>query len=96
MESDLVVEPARASLIPRLDRARSVAKRAGAIAVFIGGAGPTLCAICDDPKAAERVAAELESMYSNTDMNSIAQATRVERRGRARADSRIIQPISGL
>ena len=81
MESDLVVEPARASLIPRLDRARSVAKRAGAIAVFIGGAGPTLCAICDDPKAAERVAAELESMYSNTDMNSIAQATRVERRG---------------
>ena len=44
MEGDIVVEPARACLAPLLSEVRAAAKRAGAIAVFIGGAGSTLCA----------------------------------------------------
>ncbi len=81
MENDRVVEPARASLMPLLNQARAAAKAAGALAVFIGGAGPTLCAICASAKTARLVAAALESTYSAAGMNSIAQATQVERRG---------------
>ena len=81
MENDRVVEPARASLMPLLSQARAAAKAAGALAVFIGGAGPTLCAICANAPTARRVAAALETTYSAAGMNSIAQATQVERRG---------------
>ena len=42
MESDRVVEPARSCLMPMHREARAAAKQAGAAAVFIGGAGPTL------------------------------------------------------
>ena len=81
MEGDQVVEPARACLVPLLEEARSVAKRAGAIAVFIGGAGPTLCALCESATSAERVAGEMEFLYSEARMNCIAQFTQVDRRG---------------
>ena len=81
MENDRVVEPARASLMPLLSQARADAKAAGAVAVFIGGAGPTLCAICADAKTAKQVAAALESTYRAAGIKSIAQATQVERRG---------------
>ncbi len=81
MENDRVVEPARASLMPFLSQARAAAKAAGALAVFIGGAGPTLCAICADGTTAKQAAAALESTYSAAGMKSSAQATRVERGG---------------
>lgn len=81
MEGDLVVEPARACLMPKLTEARSAAKKAGAVAVFIGGAGPTLCALCDSENAAERVAAEMKLVYDEAEMDSIARHTRVNRRG---------------
>jgi homoserine kinase len=81
IEGDEVVEPARACLAPLQEAVRSVAKRAGAIAVFIGGAGPTLCALCDNAKAAEHVASEMECIYSEAKMDCIAQFTQVDRRG---------------
>ena len=81
MQGDRVVEPARAFLLPRLDDIRSAAKSAGAIAIFIGGAGPTLCALCADATTARRVASAMESTYREVGMDCIAQATRVDQRG---------------
>ena len=81
IEGDAVVEPARVCLMPLLEETRAAAKRAGAIAVFIGGAGPTLCAICDDALAAERVADSMRLVYNEAKMDCIAQSTRVDRRG---------------
>ena len=88
MEGDLVVEPARACLMPMLAEARSAAKKAGAIALFIGGAGPTLCALCDSENVAERVAAALKQVYTEAEMDCFARHTKVDLCGAAvlRAD----------
>ena len=81
IEGDAVIEPARRCLAPLLGEVRSAAKRAGAIAVFIGGAGPTLCAVCDNAEIAMRAAAEMGCVYSEAKMDCVAQHTRVDRRG---------------
>lgn len=81
MENDLVAEPARASLMPHLQYVRKAAKACGALAVFIGGAGPTLCALCDAKSVAERVAGAMKRVYSERELESRALSTRVDRRG---------------
>ena len=81
MEGDSVVEPARACLVPMLAQARSAAKGAGAIAVFIGGAGPTLCALCDNAPTAGRVAVAMKQVYDEAEMTSIARQARVDQAG---------------
>lgn len=81
MEDDHVIEPARVCLVPMLAEVREAAKRAGAVSVFIGGAGPTLCALCDNAATAERVAAQMQQVYSETRMDSSARHTQVDLRG---------------
>ncbi len=81
MENDLVAEPARASLMPHLQAVRKAAKGCGALAVFIGGAGPTLCALCDAKSVAEKVAGAMKKVYSDRELESRALSTRVDRRG---------------
>ncbi len=81
MENDQVVEPARAHLMPMLAEARIAAKRAGAIALFIGGAGPTLCALCDRKTVAESVSVAMKSVYDAVGMPCDSLSTRVDRRG---------------
>ena len=81
MESDLVVEPARACLMPLHQEARAAAKKAGAAAVFIGGAGPTLCAVCDSAANAESTACAMEAVYQAANIACLSQATCVDRRG---------------
>jgi homoserine kinase len=81
MESDIVVEPARKHLMPRLDECRAAAKAAGAFGVVISGAGPTLAAVCDSKQVAERVADALRAVYDEAGMASVARATGVSRDG---------------
>lgn len=81
VEKDQVVEPARSSLMPYLDEVRFESKRHGAMAVFIGGAGPTLCAVCDSKDVADNVADAMKAIYANVGMESLVQATHVDRRG---------------
>ena len=68
MEADTVVEPARAHLMPHIEEVRFSAKRAGALAVVISGAGPTLCAICDDADVAQLVAQSMKAIYDNVEI----------------------------
>ena len=81
VENDRVVEPARACLMPMHAEARAAAKQAGATAVFIGGAGPTLCAICDSAADARATATAMRAVYRAADLACIAQATGVDRCG---------------
>jgi homoserine kinase len=81
MECDCIVEPARAHLMPKLDDARSVAKKAGALGLVISGAGPTLCAICDHPTTAQTVAMSLKSMYDEANIPSTARITYISQEG---------------
>ncbi|MCU0496871.1 MAG: homoserine kinase [Anaerolineae bacterium] len=77
MESDQVIEPARAHLMPYLQEVRSAAKAAGALGVVISGAGPTLCAVCDSDTSAERVAFVMGSVYQAAGMGATVRATQI-------------------
>jgi homoserine kinase len=77
MEADLVVEPARAHLMPLLFEARATAKRSGALGLVISGAGPTLCAICDDEATSAKVGGALKALYDEAKIGSMARQTQV-------------------
>jgi homoserine kinase len=81
MEADLVVEPARQHLMPLLSEIRAAAKSAGALGLVISGAGPTLCAVCDDEMTSKRVADTMKAVYDEGNFNSVARATRVSADG---------------
>lgn len=81
MEADGVVEPARAHLMPCLQQVRAAAKRAGALAVVISGAGPTLCAVCDTVGAARLAAAAMKAEYDQAGISSVAQHCQVGTEG---------------
>jgi homoserine kinase len=81
MESDIVVEPARAHLMPYLHEIRFAAKRAGALGLVISGAGPTLCAICEDASTAERVASDMQAVYTSAGLESIIRSCGVMSEG---------------
>ncbi|MBE2184561.1 MAG: homoserine kinase [Anaerolineae bacterium] len=65
METDSVVEPARSHLIPQIAEARALAKEAGALALVISGAGPTLCAVCDHVDAANLTMMAVTALYDD-------------------------------
>jgi homoserine kinase len=77
MEQDTVIEPARAHLMPMLAEVRAAAKKAGALGMVISGAGPTLCAICDNKSIAKATAAAMKAIYSEAGMDSAARHTQV-------------------
>ena len=81
MEGDTVVEPARACLVPHLAEVRAAARRAGAIAIFVGGAGPTLCALCDNGQTAQHVVSEMKQVYCEAQMESISRHSLVNHVG---------------
>lgn len=81
METDDVVEPARAHLMPHLTEVRAAARRAGASGLVISGAGPTLCAVCDSGAVAEGVAASMKAVYDEAGIESVARATTVATEG---------------
>jgi homoserine kinase len=81
MESDQVIESARAHLMPLLVEMRVVAKGAGALGLVISGAGPTLCAICADEKTAQVVSKALELAYSEAGYGSTGRCTQISSNG---------------
>ncbi|MHB8625941.1 MAG: homoserine kinase [Aggregatilineales bacterium] len=76
MESDRIVEPARAHLMPGLAEARAAAAKAGALATVISGAGPTLCAVCDSESAAARTAQAFRAVYLKLNLACAVRVTR--------------------
>lgn len=81
MESDQVIEPARAHLMPLLAEVRTAAKANGAFGVAISGAGPTLCAICDSQTNAQSAAAAMHAVYANAAIDSTSYTTKVSQTG---------------
>ena len=81
MEADGVVEPARSSLMPQLPQARLAARGAGGLGLFISGAGPTLCAVCESEALAKAVAEALRAVYREAEIPCQARATQVDPAG---------------
>lgn len=77
MEADLIIEPARAHLMPRLDAVRKASHQAGALGMVISGAGPTLCAVCNSLRSAEQVAQVMQQTYSDAGIGSAIRAVPV-------------------
>ncbi len=81
MESDEVVEPARAHLMPHLYEIRQEAKSHGALGLVISGAGPTLCAICDSADIATKVATAMGEFYVAHGYGATTIATQIDTEG---------------
>ena len=81
MESDSVIEPARAPLIPHIDAMRQVAHRGGALNLVISGSGPTLCAVCDDAAVAEVVASTIADAYIDAGIDCTARTAMIRTQG---------------
>lgn len=76
VEQDPIVSPARANLIPGYDAACVAAREAGALGTMISGSGPTICALCDDPAAAQSAADAFAGAYRELGIASHAFTTR--------------------
>lgn len=63
---DIIVEPARKSLIPFFDKVKKSALSAGALGAGISGSGPTIFALCKGDEVANNVYKSIEESYKNT------------------------------
>lgn len=77
MESDGVIEAARAHLMPNLAQVRAAAKAAGALGLAISGAGPTLCAVCDSQATAMLVEGEMAAVYARAGIGCQTRCTQI-------------------
>jgi homoserine kinase len=87
MERDGIIEPARAHLMPKLAEMRVATKRAGALGLVISGAGPTLCAICQDSQTAKTVSQVMSAVYDEAAIQSNSYVTHISPQG---ASSRLL------
>jgi homoserine kinase len=75
--SDVIVEPARASLIPGYEQVKKNAFKAGACGFAVSGAGPAMIAVVNDKKAdASKVVSSMKAGFESAGLNSTAFATR--------------------
>jgi homoserine kinase len=74
--NDLIVEPARKSLIPGYDQVKSNAISSGALAVTISGAGPSMIAFTDNTKNAREIGHSMEQGFARSRIQSRAHVCR--------------------
>ncbi|MFZ0655286.1 MAG: homoserine kinase [Nitrososphaeraceae archaeon] len=74
--NDLIVEPARKSLIPGYDKVKSNAISAGALAVTISGAGPSMIAFTNTNKNARKIGLSMEQGFAGSKIQSTAYVCR--------------------
>ncbi|MFZ4826829.1 MAG: homoserine kinase [Phototrophicaceae bacterium] len=81
MSSDHIVEPARKHLMPHFDSLRDIGIQHGALSVTIGGAGPTLLAVCHSADQAQTVASVMSDAYQQRGIASLANHGQVSLTG---------------
>lgn len=62
---DLVIEPQRASLIPRFYEVKEIANKHDIVGFSISGAGPSMFALCMNSFIAENIKDEIEDFYKS-------------------------------
>ncbi|MGG6231204.1 homoserine kinase [Tenacibaculum sp. SDUM215027] len=78
--TDIIVEPARKTLIPYFDLVKEEALKAGALGAGISGSGPTIFALCKGDKNAQEVYKSIEKAYQDKhiDFNMILSKINTE------------------
>lgn len=82
---DLIVEPARCSLIPRFEQVKRACLAAGAIGGGISGSGPSMFMLSGDRETAERVGEQMRAVYGPTGIDFFIYVSPVSREGVRRA-----------
>ncbi|MCS6834152.1 MAG: homoserine kinase, partial [Flammeovirgaceae bacterium] len=78
---DVIVEPARAILIPAFYEVKKVAWQAGALGTSISGSGPSIFSLCQGRETAERVAKEKKEAFRNVGIESEVYVSKVNEIG---------------
>ena len=81
MMSDLIVEPARAELLPFFADVREAALTSGAFGCAISGSGPTMLALSDDVESAQVIAGRMGEAVRSAGFEAIVLAARPEMNG---------------
>ena len=66
---DVIVEPARKSLIPQFDRLKQGALDQGGLGCSISGSGPSVFALSKDRDTAQRIAEHFKAVYETSDIS---------------------------
>jgi homoserine kinase len=74
--NDIIVEPARKSLITGYDKVKLNAIRSGALAVTISGAGPSMIAFTNSAKDAHKIGHSMEQAFAESKIQSNAYVCR--------------------
>jgi len=64
LDSDVIIEPVRAPLIPGMTLVKQAAKEAGAYGCTISGAGPTAVAVVSDPDTGAKVVEAMSAAFN--------------------------------
>ncbi len=78
---DVVIEPVRKSLIKGFDRVRENAINAGADGMTISGSGPTVFAITNDAKKAEKIKGAMVDGFKESGVEAKGLVTEVDKEG---------------
>lgn len=82
---DLIVEPARSSLIPKFEQLKRACLDAGAIGGGISGSGPSMFMLSGDRETAERVGEEMRAVYGPSGIDFFVYISPVSHDGVRRA-----------
>jgi homoserine kinase len=83
---DVVVEPARAPLIPGFAAVKRAALKAGALGCSISGAGSSVFAVTTDRETASRIGDAMQKSFAHAKLESVITVTMVDPEG-----ARIVQ-----
>jgi homoserine kinase len=78
---DVIIEPARAPLIPGFDSVKRAALKAGALGCAISGAGPTVFAISESKIQSEKISLAMQNAFAKAALKSQAHISRVSKQG---------------
>jgi homoserine kinase len=78
---DVIIEPARAILIPQFDVVKAAALAAGALGCSISGSGPSLFALSAGKETAERVAAAMAYGFNQVGIGTEEYVSEINQQG---------------
>ncbi len=78
---DLIVEPARKSLIPKFDEVKNACLKAGAIGGGISGSGPSMFMLSHTATTAEAIKSAMHDVYSQTGIDFNVYVSRIHPEG---------------
>ncbi len=78
---DHVAEPARAELLPHFDELKEMVLKSGALACSISGSGPSVFALCDNPKTAKILEKTMRQFYKKKKVGSEVYVSKINTKG---------------